>query len=67
MTCFRRLLHSCSAASRAVLALGLTVPLSVAVVAAEPPRVATAFIEQHCADCHDGETKKGGLDLVSLQ
>lgn len=24
------------------------------------------FIEQHCADCHDAETKKGGLDLTSL-
>jgi len=24
------------------------------------------FIEQHCADCHDTETKKGGLDLTSL-
>jgi hypothetical protein len=26
-----------------------------------------AFIEQYCADCHDGETKKGGLDLTTLQ
>jgi len=25
------------------------------------------FIEQYCADCHDGETKKGGLDLTSLR
>jgi hypothetical protein len=24
------------------------------------------FIEQYCADCHDTETKKGGLDLTSL-
>ncbi|MEY4485467.1 MAG: hypothetical protein RL693_2919 [Verrucomicrobiota bacterium] len=24
------------------------------------------FFEQHCYDCHDGETKKGGLDLTSL-
>jgi Protein of unknown function (DUF1592)/Protein of unknown function (DUF1588)/Protein of unknown function (DUF1587)/Protein of unknown function (DUF1585)/Protein of unknown function (DUF1595)/Planctomycete cytochrome C len=24
------------------------------------------FIEEHCADCHDGENKKGGLDLDSL-
>jgi Protein of unknown function (DUF1592)/Protein of unknown function (DUF1588)/Protein of unknown function (DUF1587)/Protein of unknown function (DUF1585)/Protein of unknown function (DUF1595) len=26
-----------------------------------------AFIEQYCADCHDGETKKGGLELTGLQ
>ncbi len=24
------------------------------------------FIEQHCYNCHDSETKKGGLDLTSL-
>lgn len=32
---------------------------------AEPAR--NAFIEQYCADCHDAETKKGGLDLTSLR
>jgi hypothetical protein len=25
-----------------------------------------AFLEQHCYDCHDTDTKKGGLDLTSL-
>src|SRR6266478_9222579 len=25
-----------------------------------------AFMEEHCANCHDTETKKGGLDLTSL-
>ncbi|HUS33752.1 MAG TPA: DUF1592 domain-containing protein [Verrucomicrobiae bacterium] len=25
-----------------------------------------SFIEKHCAECHDSETKKGGLDLTSL-
>lgn len=30
-------------------------------------RPAAAFLEAHCADCHDAETKKGGLDLSSLQ
>lgn len=24
------------------------------------------FLAKYCIDCHDGETKKGGLDLVSL-
>lgn len=25
-----------------------------------------SFIEKHCAECHDAETSKGGLDLTSL-
>ncbi len=24
------------------------------------------FLEKHCYDCHDGESKKGGLDMLSL-
>lgn len=31
-------------------------------MAAEP----RAFLEKHCYECHDKETKKGGLDLESL-
>src|SRR5580658_978750 len=30
-----------------------------------PPRVAT-FIDDRCANCHDDDEKKGGLDLTSL-
>jgi hypothetical protein len=30
---------------------------------AAPPSV---FLEQHCYDCHDAETKKGDLDLTAL-
>ncbi|NBV20522.1 MAG: DUF1592 domain-containing protein [Proteobacteria bacterium] len=26
-----------------------------------------AFIKAHCIECHDADTKKGGLDLVALQ
>jgi len=26
-----------------------------------------AFLDQHCAKCHDAETKKGGLDLAALK
>lgn len=26
----------------------------------------SAFLEQHCYDCHDADTKKGGLDLMAL-
>ena len=36
--------------------------LSTSLLAAPP----TAFLEQHCYDCHDAETKKGGLDLTAL-
>ncbi len=27
------------------------------------PRPIDAFLRQHCLDCHDGETRKGGIDL----
>jgi hypothetical protein len=33
--------------------------------AAELP--SNAFIENHCADCHDASEKKGGLDLTALE
>ncbi len=35
-------------------------PLAAATVPAR------AFFEQHCTDCHDAETKRGGLDLTAL-
>lgn len=35
-------------------------PVIGAIPAVEP------FLDQHCMDCHDGEMKKGGLDLLSL-
>jgi mono/diheme cytochrome c family protein len=37
-----------------------------AMVSAAVPPEAGAFIQAHCADCHDSETKKGGLDLSAL-
>ena len=39
--------------------------LAPATWAAGPGRVAR-FVEQHCTECHDADTKKGGLDLASL-
>ena len=36
--------------------------LSTSLLAGPP----TAFLEQHCYDCHDAETKKGDLDLTTL-
>lgn len=29
-------------------------------------RPGEAFLEQHCYDCHDADSKKGGLDLTAL-
>lgn len=34
---------------------------------AELPRGAAAFLDQHCAECHDADVKKGGLDLSALK
>jgi hypothetical protein len=38
--------------------------LLVAAALAAEPRV---FLEKHCFECHDAETKKGGLDLTTLR
>ena len=34
---------------------------------AELPQGASAFLDQHCTECHDAEMKKGGLDLGALK
>jgi len=31
------------------------------------PGSASAFFEKHCLECHDSDTKKGGLDLTAIQ
>jgi hypothetical protein len=35
--------------------------------AAEAPPSCRQFLDAHCADCHDAESKKGGLDLAKLK
>jgi hypothetical protein len=35
--------------------------------AADLPAGGRAFVERHCFECHDTETKKGGLDLSALK
>jgi hypothetical protein len=32
----------------------------------QPPTHFSTFLEAHCANCHDSETKKGDLDLTAL-
>ncbi len=49
-------------AALAGLALGLALPAQGEAL----PENQRAFIDRHCADCHDSETKKGGLDLAAL-
>jgi len=40
---------------------------SLAVSAAPPlPRPLRPFLDHHCVECHDSETRKGDLDLASL-
>jgi mono/diheme cytochrome c family protein len=38
-----------------------------AVQSAEVPAATRKFIETHCIECHDADTKKGGLDLNGLK
>ncbi len=40
--------------------------IALALRAAPPPAPVPAFIEQHCAGCHDDLEKKGELDLTAL-
>lgn len=35
--------------------------------AGDLPGPGRAFLEAHCTECHDSESKKGGLDLTSLK
>lgn len=48
-----------------LLSTPLVLALVLATAAAVLPEV-SPFLEQHCAECHDGEKKKGGLDLDAL-
>ena len=41
----------------------LLIALGSSVSAAQPPR---AVLERYCIDCHDGEAKKGGIDLDAI-
>lgn len=39
---------------------------ALAAAPAAPNPAAAAFLEKHCVECHDGEVRKGGLDLTAL-
>ncbi len=40
---------------------------SISLLAADAPEPVRSFIVSRCADCHDGDTKKGDLDLTALK
>lgn len=44
----------------------LILPVAAAPTRPALPRQLQSFVTQHCLDCHDAETKKGGLDLTDL-
>lgn len=52
-----------------ILSLLITTGLAAALTsnATPPPAALRAFILDHCADCHDNETRKAGLNLVDLE
>ncbi len=43
-----------------------TLSLSLPAVASPVPSSVRVFLEAHCVECHDGEMRKGGLDLTTL-
>lgn len=51
--------------SRLAAVLG-SLAMAASVANAEAPKTTRDFIENRCADCHDAETKKGGLNLDAL-
>lgn len=52
--------------SAALAALICAVAPASVLAAPKPPPQAYAFIQNHCSDCHDADSHKGGLDLTSL-
>src|SRR5204863_3366555 len=47
--------------------LSLLLAVSGPVMAGDTPVTVRQFVEKNCAECHDTDTKKGGLDLPSLK
>src|SRR6266487_5294322 len=52
---------------KAFLRFSLLFAVAAPVMARDLPRASRQFVEQYCVECHDAETKKGGLDLTALQ
>src|SRR4051812_21713403 len=50
-----------------VLFLALTVCCSSALAADNRPPLVVTFLQKNCQDCHDSQSKKGGLDLTKAK
>jgi hypothetical protein len=48
-----------------LLFVGL-VGLAASTASSAPPPAVNTFLQQHCFECHDVDSKKGGLDLTAL-
>src|SRR5437870_5617180 len=46
---------------------GLLLVAAGTVLAGELPPASKLFVEKHCLECHDTDTKKGDLDLTMLK
>src|SRR5688572_14259403 len=46
---------------------GLFLAVVAPVLAADLSPAGRQFMDKHCFECHDTETKKGGLDLTALK
>ena len=64
-----QLIHWIAELTLLLYVVGLSSPVE-AEASPQAPRdfaeVAQEHFEQYCFDCHDGETKKGGLDLSEV-
>src|SRR5260370_31771534 len=47
--------------------LGLSLIAAGPIGAGDLPKAGKRFVQKYCAECHDAETKKGGLDLKALK
>src|SRR2546421_444689 len=52
---------------RVLARLSLLLAVSGSVMAGDTPVAVRQFVEKNCVECHDTDTKKGGLDLTSLK
>src|SRR5215475_14121838 len=53
--------------SKVIVGVGLSLIAAGLMQASELPKTNKRFVEKYCAECHDAETKKGGLDLTGLK
>jgi len=53
--------------TKVLVRFSLLFAIAAPVMALDLPRASRQFVEQYCVECHDADTKKGGLDLTALQ